>query len=128
MPTTFLSYTCLTEPVCNFEEGKMTSVSNAGEKLSATHLPSYKIARPIFLKHNFAILILAQNFLRSPCIPCLKPMLSKLPPVASFKKHPSDKAKLVHFCNFSHHVQWLRMTFIQILIVSQDSVQALSHS
>lgn len=102
MPTTFLS--CLTEPVYNFEERRMTAMYNAGEILSATRLPSYKIAKPIFLKHNSSILILAQNFLRSPFTSCLKSMLSNLPPVRPFRKHPNNKAKLVHLWNFCHPV------------------------
>lgn len=102
MPTTFLSFTCLTGPLYNYKERRMTVVYNAGEILSASRLPSYKIARPVFLKHNFVILILAQNFLRSPLISYLKSTLSNLPPVIPFKEHANNAAKLVHFGNFSH--------------------------
>lgn len=53
MLTTFLPYTCLTEPVYNFEEGRMAAVSHTGEMLTATHLHFWRIAKPIFLKQLF---------------------------------------------------------------------------
>lgn len=50
-------------------------------------------------------------------------MLSNLSPMIPFQTHPNNKAKLVHLIL----LQLFRMTFTQILIIFQDSVQALSH-
>lgn len=88
MLTTFLPYTCLTEPVYSFEEGEWLLCLTL-EKCSATHLHFWTIAKPVLLKQLFNSESCSQHF---PFVSCLKSKLSNLSLVIPFhQKHPETQ-------------------------------------